>query len=199
MKIKKILTEIKELNSIDNKTITERSLKFNEEYGEFCAEVCKFVGITYKPYDRDHLIEEMADAQQNLFSIYLDICDKTGITMEEVFDTILVKNKKWREKAPLYTKNTDEIQVTPEIRMKVKTSTIEGGVLMPLTVRNCFYHGFWGKTRVILLWLFSFEGKTFNEYLDSKVTYVMGLDNNINAFYHADAEKELEKILREEI
>lgn len=104
-KINKIISEIKELNGIDGKTLTERGLKFNEEYGEFCAEVCKFVGITHKPYDREHLVEEMADAQQNLFSIYLDICQKTDITMEEVFDTILMKNKKWREKAPLYTKN----------------------------------------------------------------------------------------------
>lgn len=104
-KINKIISEIKELNGIDGKTLTERGLKFNEEYGKFCAEVCKFVGITHKPYDREHLVEEMADAQQNLFSIYLDICQKTDITIEEVFDTILMKNKKWREKAPLYTKN----------------------------------------------------------------------------------------------
>lgn len=113
-KINKIINEISKLNKLDGKTLTERGLKFNEEYGEFCAEVCKFVGITHKPYDREHLVEEMADAQQNLFSIYLDICDKTGITMEEVFDTILVKNKKWREKAPLYTKNSFSEQLNQQ-------------------------------------------------------------------------------------
>jgi NTP pyrophosphatase (non-canonical NTP hydrolase) len=109
--IKQIITEISELNSIDGKTLTERGLKFNEEYGEFCAEVCKFVGITHKPYDKEHLREEMSDAMQNLFSIYLDICEKTGITMDEVFEMILVKNKKWREKAPLYT-----INIYPQIK-----------------------------------------------------------------------------------
>lgn len=104
MELNKILEEIKELNSLDKKTLTERGIKFNEEYGEFCAEFGKFLGITHKPYDKEHLIEEMADAQQNLFSIYIDICDQTGITMEEVFSTILIKNNKWREKIPLYTK-----------------------------------------------------------------------------------------------
>lgn len=103
--LKKIITEINELNSIDGKTLPERFIKFNEEYGEFNAEVCKFIGITHKPYDRDHLVEEMADAMQNMFSVYLDICEKTGITIEEVFQTILIKNKKWREKAPQYAKN----------------------------------------------------------------------------------------------
>ncbi len=34
-KITDILSEIKELNALDNKTITERIVKYNEEYGEF--------------------------------------------------------------------------------------------------------------------------------------------------------------------
>ena len=102
---KEILEEIKELNGIDGKTLPERVLKFNEEFGEFSAELGKFIGITHKPYDKPHLIEEMADAMQCLCSIYVDVCDKADFTMEDVFNEITEKNKKWREKAPQYTKN----------------------------------------------------------------------------------------------
>lgn len=38
---------------------------------------------------------------KNLFSVYLDVCSKTDITIEESFETILVKNKKWREKSAI--------------------------------------------------------------------------------------------------
>lgn len=103
--ITKILDEIYELNGIDNKTIPERFIKFNEEFGEFSAEYGKMIGISHKPYDKDHLVEEMADALQNMFSVYLDVCLAGGFPIEEVFEQILVKNQKWREKAPLYTKN----------------------------------------------------------------------------------------------
>lgn len=104
-KIINILSEIKELNALDNKSIPGRILKYNEEFGEFSAELCKLLGLTHKPYDKEHLTEEMADVIQVLFSIYLDICAETGITMEEVFNTIPSKNTKWREKIPNYTKN----------------------------------------------------------------------------------------------
>jgi len=102
---KEIIDEIRELNSIDNKDLLERMVKFQEEYGEFNAELVKMIGITHKPFDREHLKEEMADAMQCMFSVYLDICDKQGFTIDEIFDEIVIKNKKWREKAPLYTKN----------------------------------------------------------------------------------------------
>jgi division protein CdvB (Snf7/Vps24/ESCRT-III family) len=51
------------------------------------------------------LVEEMTDAMQCLFSIYIDVCDKADFSISEVFDEITIKNKKLREKAPLYTKN----------------------------------------------------------------------------------------------
>ena len=103
--IKVILKQISDLNNLDNKTTLERFIKFNEEYGEFNAEYCKLIGISHKPFDKDHLKEEMADALQNMFSIYLDVCKQGGFTIDDVFAEILVKNQKWREKAPLYTKN----------------------------------------------------------------------------------------------
>lgn len=100
-----IINEIRELNSIDKKELLERMCKFQEEYGEFNAEVGKMIGITEKPFDREHLKEEMADAMQCMFSIYLDICDKQNFTIDDIFDEIIVKNKKWRKNAPLYGKN----------------------------------------------------------------------------------------------
>lgn len=102
---KEIINEIKELNGIDNKNLLERMVKFQEEYGEFNAEVGKMIGITHKPFDKVHLKEEMADAMQCMFSIYLDICEKQGFDIDDIFDEIVVKNKKWREKVPLYGKN----------------------------------------------------------------------------------------------
>ena len=37
--------------------------------------------------------------------VYTDICNRTNITLEDVLDTIIIKNKKWREKFQLYTRN----------------------------------------------------------------------------------------------
>ena len=109
IELEKILEEISELNKVDGKKFLERFLKYNEEYGEFSAEVCKLIGITQKPYDKDHLIEEMADAIQNLFSVYLNVCEIGEFSIEDVFEQILVKNKKWRECYPKYTNNQTKI------------------------------------------------------------------------------------------
>lgn len=105
MNIENILKEIDELNQIENKTIPEKFIKQVEEEGEFAAEVIKMLGLSHKEYDKEHLIEEMADALQVKFSLYLSICEKTGITMDEIFTKIVEKNKKWRTKLPEYTKN----------------------------------------------------------------------------------------------
>lgn len=104
--IKDLIVEIDELNSHDNKTIGERFIKYNEEFGEFSAEVAKLVGITHKQYDREHLVEEMADWIQNVFSISNHITSVTDITIDEVFDKMSEKNQKWRDLIPEYTKFT---------------------------------------------------------------------------------------------
>jgi NTP pyrophosphatase (non-canonical NTP hydrolase) len=103
-KIVDIVKEIKELNGLDNKTLSDRVLKFNEEFGEFSAELCKVVGISHKPYDRDHLIEEAADSLQCHFSIIIDVCEKLDIDFDEILQMILIKNQKWRSKIPFYNK-----------------------------------------------------------------------------------------------
>lgn len=103
------LCEISSLNNKDNKALTERIVKFNEEFGEYNAEVCKLIGISHKPYDKEHLLEESADFLQNTFSVLIETCKHAGFTMEDVFENIKVKNKKWKEKIPLYTRNNQTI------------------------------------------------------------------------------------------
>ena len=97
-----IVEEIQELNLLDKKTIPQRVLKFNEEFGEFCAEICKTEGITHKPYDEAHLKEEMADALQCQLSLSLDMCKAKGIQFSEILEMIIIKNQKWRSKIPEY-------------------------------------------------------------------------------------------------
>lgn len=105
MDINTILQEISEINSLENKTIAEKFLKQIEEDGELAAEVLKMIGLSYKPFNREHLIEEMADSLQVKFSTFLAICDKTDITMEDVLTKIREKNEKWRSKISEYTIN----------------------------------------------------------------------------------------------
>lgn len=100
-----LLKEIKELNSLECKTIPEKFVKQVEEDGEFAAEVIKMLGLSHKPFDCEHLLEEMADSLQVKLSTYLAICDRTGITMDNVFAKIIEKNQKWREKMKEYTIN----------------------------------------------------------------------------------------------
>jgi len=122
IELEKILDEISELNSLDGKIFLERFLKYNEEYGEFSAEVCKLIGITQKPYDEAHLIEEMADAIQNQFSVYLNVCEIANFSIEEVFKQIIVKNQKWRECYPKYTNK--QTKKHSSILLKIRESDI---------------------------------------------------------------------------
>lgn len=122
IKIEEILEEISELNHLDGKKFLERFLKFSEEYGEFSAEVCKMIGITQKPYDEEHLIEEMADAIQNQFSVYLNVCEVGNFSIERVFEQIVIKNQKWRECIPKYTNNQTKLFST--ILRKITISDI---------------------------------------------------------------------------
>lgn len=100
-----IINEIRSIVTLENKSLPEKVLKFNEEFGEFSAEVVKLLGLTHKPYDRNHLVEEMSDVLQVLISIYVDIETKTDITVDEVISNIPNKNKKWMEVMSKYTIN----------------------------------------------------------------------------------------------
>jgi len=122
IELEKILEEISELNGLDGKKFLERFIKYNEEYGEFSAEVCKLIGITQKPYNEAHLIDEMTDAIQNQFSVYLNVCEIGNFSIEEVFKQILVKNKKWRECYPKYTNKQTKIHSS--ILSKIRESDL---------------------------------------------------------------------------
>ena len=85
-----------------------------------------------------------------------------------------------------------------EIDLKLETVEVKGGKTIPLTVRNVFYKGFWGKLRTRINWFLKGE-LTFQEYLDSPVTYERVLAEDIHTFHGIDAEAELTKLLNEEI
>ena len=104
-KFDKILEDISRLNALDTKTIPEKVLKFNEEFGEFSQELIKLLGFTHKPYDEEHFIEESADSLQVLLSIQLAACKLKGISYSKVLDALLVKNKKWEAKSKEYTRD----------------------------------------------------------------------------------------------
>lgn len=93
---KTIIDDIRRINANDKKSLDLRFIKFNEEFGEMCAEYLKYKGFKKGAYDKEHLLEEMADVLQCLISIYNDIEIETGINIiNDVLPTILVKNKKW--------------------------------------------------------------------------------------------------------
>lgn len=100
-----ILVEINEINQIETKELPVKIIKFNEEFGEFSAEVLKMLGYTYKEYDENELKSEMADSLQCLLSIFLDICEKRNINFEDILNKVKEKNEKWRNKISSYKKN----------------------------------------------------------------------------------------------
>ena len=91
-----IVEDIKRINANDSKSLDLRIIKFQEEFGEFCAEYLKYRGFKKGKYDKDHLTEEMADALQCMISIYNDIEKEAGIRlMRDVLPKIFEKNAKW--------------------------------------------------------------------------------------------------------
>ena len=96
---------IKDINKQEIKPVEVKIIKFNEEYGEMCAEFLKFKGYTYKEYNREEFCSEMADTLQVLLSIYSNIEEETGITLKDVLTEINFKNQKWLTKIKEYTIN----------------------------------------------------------------------------------------------
>lgn len=104
-KFKKVIDDIERLNGLDSKSIPEKVLKFNEEFGEFSQELIKLLGFTHKPFDEEHFVEESGDSLQVLLSIQLAACRLKGIDFERILDKVLEKDKKWEEKMKEYTRN----------------------------------------------------------------------------------------------
>lgn len=99
-----LVSEIKDLNALEKKTVPEKFVKFAEEFGEFAAETIKMLGMSHKPYDRDHHVEEMADSLQVHVSTILSICEEAKIDFNDVLIEMKKKNSKWKEKIPHYVK-----------------------------------------------------------------------------------------------
>lgn len=104
-KFEEVIKDIKRLNELDTKSIPEKVMKFNEEFGEFTQELIKLLGFTHKPYDEEHFIEEAADSTQVHLSIILAACEMKGIPFERVLDKVLEKDKKWETKMKEYTRD----------------------------------------------------------------------------------------------
>lgn len=99
---KKLIEEIQELSELENKPLEARMNKFNEEYGEFSAEIIKLFGYTQKDFKYEDLIDEGADALIVLLSIILKLCTSLNIDFDEFLSAGIEKNIKWREKIPQY-------------------------------------------------------------------------------------------------
>ena len=102
----KVYNDIVEINKSETKSIPDKIMKFNEEFGEFNAELIKMRGESYKEYSEDALKSEMADPFQVLLSIYTEIFKLTNITIESLLEEVIIKDKKWLEMIKDYTKNT---------------------------------------------------------------------------------------------
>jgi NTP pyrophosphatase (non-canonical NTP hydrolase) len=103
-KFLKIYNEIREINASESKPLEMKFLKFNEEFGEMAAEYIKYTGYSSKPYDEEHLIEEMSDTFQVLMSIFSQIERELNIPINTVLDSVLAKNIKWKNHIKFYTK-----------------------------------------------------------------------------------------------
>lgn len=110
-KFKKLIDDVDRINNIDGKSIPERVMKFNEEFGEYITEAIKLLGFTYKPFDREHFIEESADSLQTMLSVQLAACKLAGVDFQEILDKMPEKNRKWEDKAKQYTRDKIESQI----------------------------------------------------------------------------------------
>lgn len=111
-KFNSILADIERVNDIDKKPIPEKMFKLTEEIGEFATELGKLIGMTHKPYDEKHFIEESADALQCLLSVMLQACKIKGIDFEVILDAIPEKNKKWEVMCKKYTRDNVQTKIS---------------------------------------------------------------------------------------
>lgn len=133
------LNDVRRVNRIEPKQLELKIIKLQEELGEFCSEIVKLKGGSYKPFNKENLIEEMADVLQCIFAVYDNVEQETGISIErDIIPMIFEKNKKWESKIQQYNKNTD---TTSQIQQEQKPSgrvnlndsmgRFNRGILMP--------------------------------------------------------------------
>lgn len=99
-KLEKIYSEIKRIDELDKCPISNAVCKFTEEYGELVREINKTTGRKTTDEDSQEVLnnikEETADVLQNL----LLICSRFNISLDELFEQTIKKNKKWESKVP---------------------------------------------------------------------------------------------------
>ena len=103
-----VIADIERVNEIDSKSIPEKVFKFDEEFGEFITELGKSIGMTHKPYDEEHFIEEATDSLQVHLSIILKAFKDRNIPFEKVLLAFPEKNKKWETMCKKYTRDQKE-------------------------------------------------------------------------------------------
>jgi NTP pyrophosphatase (non-canonical NTP hydrolase) len=95
-----IWEEISQLDKEDDCHLSEAVCKFVEEFGELTTEINKLIGRKTSKESKEeikaNILEEAADSLQNL----LLICNKLGITPEELLQEVKVKNIKWKSVIP---------------------------------------------------------------------------------------------------
>lgn len=89
------LNNVIKLSRLEPKSVSVKFMKFNEEFGEFAAEVIKAMGYTHKHYDKDHLVEEAVDTVQVLVSILVSLFDELDIDVDQFLSKVTEKNEKW--------------------------------------------------------------------------------------------------------
>lgn len=87
-----IYKNIKNISNEEQKNTELKIIKFNKEFGEMCSEYLKLKKYSYKEFNRNNLIEEMADSLQVLLSIFSDL-EKHDIFLSDVINEINEKMK----------------------------------------------------------------------------------------------------------
>lgn len=93
---KEILDYVKELTTVDTKTLSQKCLKLFEEGGELSKKVLPFedaAGTLHRYTNRGEVLEEVAD----VILVALSVGYNIGMTDEELNDFMLKKAKYWQE------------------------------------------------------------------------------------------------------
>jgi len=100
--LNKIWDEVEFVNILETRSIEGKFLKLTEELGELAAEVIAMQGQTYKDFNREKLVEEMADTLLMVYSIFSELLKMSGSTKLDLFTSCESKMIKWKEKIKDY-------------------------------------------------------------------------------------------------
>ena len=98
----RIWERVEKVNPLETRSIEAKFLKLTEELGELAAEVIALQGQTYKEFDKENLIEEMADTLLMIFSIFSELLTMTETDKEDLFAACETKLIKWESMIRYY-------------------------------------------------------------------------------------------------